>query len=477
MSAQPHDRAPGVEPASVPHAFFALHPHADRSTCGPAYSTILHQERRRALPRPRSPEGAYRRLKLALARRVRRPHLPLPPRIPAHIVEKGLLGILALALIGGVPELTLRVRHTRASVQAAVAVAENEGRLDVAQPVVMASATAKPRLEVVADPARQLRDEVAALSPATYASAGKEQPSNPEADGSDMIAEPAAPIATLPREATVQPAPDAAAAIKDDSTNLRAGPGTGYNKLAQLRKGDVVKIEQRYAGWFKVTTSAGLAGWLDGDLLSMNDGAADQAPVTADVPALPTATTVPTPPPQSDPDATATPAPQVAFAAKSTTAQKWKPAATPTPKPASTPQPTLTPRPSNRWVWPTGGEITSGFGYRDFSVGQFHNGLDIANGKGTPLRAARSGIVVQAGWCSGYGYCVIIDHGDGFRTEYGHMAWDPPVNAGDQVDAGDLIGYMGSTYDLAGGGYSTGVHLHFTIKLNGRAVNPLRYLP
>ena len=109
--------------------------------------------------------------------------------------------------------------------------------------------------------------------------------------------------------------------------------------------------------------------------------------------------------------------------------------------------------------------------------GRFHNGIDIANRKWTPIVAARGGTVIEAGWCSGYGYCVRMNHGDGFVTEYGHMASKPVVRTGQVIRAGKLIGYMGMTYDRRGGGYASGVHLHFTVKRNGRAVNPLRYLP
>jgi murein DD-endopeptidase MepM/ murein hydrolase activator NlpD len=118
--------------------------------------------------------------------------------------------------------------------------------------------------------------------------------------------------------------------------------------------------------------------------------------------------------------------------------------------------------------------MTSGFGWR---WGNLHNGLDIANAKWTSITAAREGTVIEAGWCSGYGFCVRIIHGDGFVTEYGHMAARPNVRVGQRVVAGTRIGAMGSTYDRAGGGYSTGVHLHFTVKRYGRAINPLRYLP
>jgi murein DD-endopeptidase MepM/ murein hydrolase activator NlpD len=72
---------------------------------------------------------------------------------------------------------------------------------------------------------------------------------------------------------------------------------------------------------------------------------------------------------------------------------------------------------------------------------------------------------------------VKINHGGGVTTIYGHMLKRPSVSAGEYVEAGDTIGLMGSTYDRAGGGYSTGVHLHFTVKIDGKAVNPMKYLP
>jgi murein DD-endopeptidase MepM/ murein hydrolase activator NlpD len=107
----------------------------------------------------------------------------------------------------------------------------------------------------------------------------------------------------------------------------------------------------------------------------------------------------------------------------------------------------------------------------------FHNGIDFANVAGTPIYAARYGRVFEAGWCSGFGYCVRIDHGGGVISIYGHMLKRPVVQVGNIVDMGDLIGLMGSTYDAAGGGFSTGVHLHLTIKINGKYVDPLKYLP
>ena len=107
----------------------------------------------------------------------------------------------------------------------------------------------------------------------------------------------------------------------------------------------------------------------------------------------------------------------------------------------------------------------------------FHDGLDIANDAGTKIYSASAGQVIEAGWCSGFGYCVKLDHGDGVTSIYGHMLRRPPVHVGDSVGVGDLIGLMGSSYDARGGGYSTGVHLHFTIKVSGKAVNPLKFLP
>lgn len=120
-----------------------------------------------------------------------------------------------------------------------------------------------------------------------------------------------------------------------------------------------------------------------------------------------------------------------------------------------------------RFVWPTAGTLTSGFGYR---WGRLHAGIDLAADEGTPVRAAQAGRTVSAGWRSGYGYTVVLDHGHGYTTLYAHLA-DYEVEAGQYVRAGQLIGYVGDT------GYSFGAHLHFEIRLHGQAVNPLQYLP
>jgi murein DD-endopeptidase MepM/ murein hydrolase activator NlpD len=117
--------------------------------------------------------------------------------------------------------------------------------------------------------------------------------------------------------------------------------------------------------------------------------------------------------------------------------------------------------------WPVGGPVTSEFGYR---WGRLHAGIDIGAGMGTPIRAAKGGTVIFAGQQSGYGNVVIIDHGGGLSTLYGHQS-RIAVNDGEDVGGGQVIGYVGST------GHSTGPHLHFETRIGGSPENPRRYLP
>ncbi|MBM3276316.1 MAG: peptidoglycan DD-metalloendopeptidase family protein, partial [Candidatus Sericytochromatia bacterium] len=113
--------------------------------------------------------------------------------------------------------------------------------------------------------------------------------------------------------------------------------------------------------------------------------------------------------------------------------------------------------------WPTPSrDISSGFGDRRRD---FHAGLDIRAKKGTPIRAARDGVVVHSGWDGGYGRMVEIDHGGGVRTRYAHAS-SLHVDVGDRVSAGELIARVGSS------GHSTGPHLHYEVRVNGRPVNP-----
>lgn len=118
-------------------------------------------------------------------------------------------------------------------------------------------------------------------------------------------------------------------------------------------------------------------------------------------------------------------------------------------------------------AWPTTGSVTSGFGFR---WGSLHAGIDIANGVGTPIRAAKAGTIILAGWNGGYGNAIVIDHGGGLSTLYAHMT-RLRASQGQRVDQGDLIGDMGST------GNSTGSHLHFETRVGGGAQDPTRFLP
>ncbi len=122
--------------------------------------------------------------------------------------------------------------------------------------------------------------------------------------------------------------------------------------------------------------------------------------------------------------------------------------------------------------WPCSGVLTSRFGYRAIPIAgasPFHKGIDIGNGYGTAICASDGGTVEYSGWQSGYGYLVIIDHGNGYKTYYGHNS-SLLVSRGDHVYPGQQIARMGST------GLSTGNHCHFGIMLNGTFVNPLNYL-
>lgn len=123
-------------------------------------------------------------------------------------------------------------------------------------------------------------------------------------------------------------------------------------------------------------------------------------------------------------------------------------------------------------IWPCEGEVTSRFGYRNSpfgSGGDFHPGIDIANNYGTPVHATADGVVVFAGWYSGYGNLVQIDHGQGIVSFYGHNQ-ALLVKVGQVVKKGEAISEMGST------GLSTGPHVHYEIRVNGTAVNPASFL-
>ena len=120
---------------------------------------------------------------------------------------------------------------------------------------------------------------------------------------------------------------------------------------------------------------------------------------------------------------------------------------------------------SSGLTWPVNGPITSGFGWR---WGRMHEGIDIGVPCGTPIHAAASGTVIYSGWMDGYGNFVVIDHGNGLATAYGHQS--AIYVSGGSVSQGQAIGAVGST------GSSTGCHLHFEVRVNGSPVDPLGYL-
>ena len=118
------------------------------------------------------------------------------------------------------------------------------------------------------------------------------------------------------------------------------------------------------------------------------------------------------------------------------------------------------------------GMITSSYGYRRdpfTGIGAMHSGIDFKGPKGQPILAAAGGRVTHAGWKSGYGKAVEITHGNGLMTRYAHLS-RIDVAAGQRIEQGIQLGAMGST------GRSTGTHLHFEVRLNGRAINPRPFL-
>ncbi len=199
--------------------------------------------------------------------------------------------------------------------------------------------------------------------------------------------------------------------------------------------------------------------------------AADQAAREAEARRLaeaatpsPAPTAVPTPTPaavaEPTPGGDATPTPQAS-----------QPPADPEPTPTATP--TAAPDGAPAFTWPVPGRTVSPFGNRVhpvYGTVKFHSGIDIDANSGAPIGAAASGVVLYGGWVSGYGNTVVVDHGNGFSTLYAHMS-EFNTNAGAVIATGDVLGFVGMT------GVATGPHLHFEIRINGAAVDPLPYLP
>lgn len=127
---------------------------------------------------------------------------------------------------------------------------------------------------------------------------------------------------------------------------------------------------------------------------------------------------------------------------------------------------------TGRFITPAEGPITSPYGYRVhpiFGTLRFHSGIDIGAYYGSSILAADSGIVIEAGWIGGYGNTVMIDHGGGYSTLYGHCS-QLYVRNGQMVRQGEPIAAVGST------GNSTGPHLHFEVRINGDPVDPLGFI-
>jgi murein DD-endopeptidase MepM/ murein hydrolase activator NlpD len=124
-------------------------------------------------------------------------------------------------------------------------------------------------------------------------------------------------------------------------------------------------------------------------------------------------------------------------------------------------------------IWPVDGKLESGFGGRRNPFGgssyEFHSGQDIDAPYGAPVIAGASGKVVFAGWQSGYGQLVVIDHGGGLTSRYGHLSHIDVVE-GQTISRAEFLGRVGST------GRSTGPHLHYEVRINDEPVNPLQYL-
>lgn len=124
-------------------------------------------------------------------------------------------------------------------------------------------------------------------------------------------------------------------------------------------------------------------------------------------------------------------------------------------------------------IWPSSGPLTSGYGWRThpiFGTKRFHAGIDIGAPTGAPVSAAAAGTVVHAGSKGGYGNTVIIDHGGGVATLYGHLS-SVSTSSGASVGRGQTVGGVGCS------GYCTGPHLHFEVRVNGEPQNPLQWLP
>jgi len=120
-------------------------------------------------------------------------------------------------------------------------------------------------------------------------------------------------------------------------------------------------------------------------------------------------------------------------------------------------------------IWPVYGRVVSRFGYRYSPWRGFHTGIDITSWYGSPIRAVANGVITFSGWKGGYGKSVMIDHGYGMVSLYGHCS-KLVVGLGARVRKGQVIAYVGAT------GLATGPHVHYEVRKSGYLVNPVSYL-
>ncbi len=272
-------------------------------------------------------------------------------------------------------------------------------------------------------------EEPAAEEPAAEESVAEAPEAESEAPGTS-----AEEVAAFVANAYVQVVTDDGAGL-----NIRADAAPDAERIGSIPESDVVQVMDGPGldpignPWYLVTDGE-TTGWVIGDYL-----------VGADQPPAPDGDEAPAPPePAPDP---------VDRAGVATGAMMY---------------------PVKRFTF------TQGFGCSPYwfepwssNIGcNFHNGIDLADDAYTPIMAADGGTVDQVGWCDcGLGYYVRIDHGNGFRTLYGHMAEYPWASVGEEVAKGDVIGPVGSS------GNSTGPHLHFIVNYDGVDQDPLWYLP
>jgi len=253
--------------------------------------------------------------------------------------------------------------------------------------------------------------------------------------------------------------------VEQTATTLRSALAAQEADLEQLRVSRQRSAEVAAALDMRISSFQSEANSLaasEADLVSLISQRQQAAATT-------TTTTPPTTaPPVTEPDESADgggPGTSPGSGGPGSTAPSPSPTAAPAPAPPPPPPPPPPPAAAGGLLWPTSGVLTSTYGWR---WGAMHRGIDIGAPSGTPIYASAAGTVIFSGWMGGYGNLILIDHLDGRVTAYAHQS--RLAVSGGSVGRGQLIGYVGSTGD------STGPHLHFEVRVNGVAVDPLPLL-